>query len=82
MSEHKQGLTPGVATKHRVDTLVYYELHDTMEQAISREKNLKKWNRLWKIRLIEEMNPAWQDLFDDFDGSIKDGPFDVERLRG
>ncbi len=44
--------------------LVYYELHDSMEAAITREKQLKKWNRGWKLRLIEEMNPEWNDLWD------------------
>ncbi len=43
--------------------LVYYELHDTMEQAITREKQMKKWNRDWKLRIIEEKNPEWNDLF-------------------
>jgi len=43
--------------------LVWYELHSTMEYAITREKQLKKWNRQWKLRLIEEKNPSWQDLW-------------------
>jgi len=43
-------------------TLVYFEVHDEMHEAIQREKRLKKWNRAWKIRLIEEMNPEWKDL--------------------
>ena len=44
--------------------LVWYELlHSTMEHAITREKQLKKWNRQWKLRLIEEKNPSWQDLW-------------------
>ena len=81
MSEHKQRLRPGFASKYGVTLLVYYEAHDTMEQAILREKQLKKWNRNWKIRLIEQMNPAWQDLFDERDGAILDGPSDVERVR-
>jgi putative endonuclease len=45
-----------------VYTLVYFEVHDEMYEAIQREKRLKKWNRAWKIRLIEEINPAWKDL--------------------
>ena len=44
--------------------LVYYEMHETMDDAIKREKQLKKWNRLWKLRLIEQANPEWLDLFD------------------
>jgi putative endonuclease len=43
--------------------LVYYEIHRTMKEAIRREKQLKKWNRAWKIKLIEEKNPSWRDLF-------------------
>lgn len=43
--------------------LLYYEIHDTIETAITREKQIKKWNREWKIRLIEEKNPQWEDLF-------------------
>jgi putative endonuclease len=50
-------------TKHYgVHTLVYFEVHAGMYEAMQREKRLKKWNRAWKIRLIEEMNPEWQDL--------------------
>jgi putative endonuclease len=45
-----------------VHTLVYFELHSGMYEAIQREKRLKKWNRAWKIRLIEESNPEWMDL--------------------
>jgi len=44
--------------------LVWYEFHEDMESAITREKRLKKWNRDWKLRLIEEMNPEWTDLYD------------------
>ena len=47
---------------HRI---VYFEQHATMETAITREKQLKKWNRAWKIRLIEESNPQWRDLYED-----------------
>ena len=45
--------------------LVWYELHDLMESAIGREKTLKKWNRQWKINLIERTNPDWRDLYED-----------------
>jgi len=54
-------------------------MHETMEAAIRREKRLKKWNRAWKIRLIESMNPEWVDLFDEFWGAINEGPADVAR---
>ena len=52
----------GFTKQYGVHTLVYYELHADMYEAIEREKRLKKWNRAWKINLIEEMNPEWKDL--------------------
>ena len=61
--EHKNDLADGFTKKYHVHTLVWYELLDDMETAIQREKQLKKWNRQWKIRLIHEMNPAWDDLY-------------------
>jgi putative endonuclease len=62
---HKQNLVAGFTKKYSVHRLVYYEMHPTMEAAIGREKQLKQWRRLWKIRLIESMNPEWIDLFDE-----------------
>ena len=59
---HRNGLADGFTKQHGVHTLVYVEAHDDMYEAIQREKRLKKWNRSWKIRLIEEMNPEWLDL--------------------
>ncbi|SCY16546.1 GIY-YIG nuclease family protein [Nitrosospira sp. Nsp13] len=61
--EHKQNLGEGFAQKYGVHTLVYFEMHDEMTEAIRREKQLKKWNRLWKIELIEKINPGWRDLW-------------------
>lgn len=49
--------------KYNVHTLVYYEVHNDIPEAITREKQIKKWNRRWKIRLIEEMNSEWNDLY-------------------
>ena len=63
IAQHKQGLIEGFTKKYGIKTLVYLEFHDDMEQAILREKRLKKWNRAWKVRLIEQMNPEWQDLW-------------------
>ncbi len=57
--------------------LVYYEMHETMGNAIRREKRLKKWNRAWKFRLIEQMNPEWNDLFDPRIGAIAFGSTDI-----
>ena len=62
--QHKNDLVDGFTKKYRVHLLVYYELHSDMEQAIIREKQLKHWNRAWKIRLIEGLNPCWDDLYE------------------
>jgi putative endonuclease len=62
ISEHRDDLTPGFTTEYGVKRLVWMERHDTIASAIRREKHLKKWNRAWKIRLIEEENPDWFDL--------------------
>ncbi len=69
-------LVPGFTARHDVTHLDYYEVHETMEQAILREKQLKEWRRIWKLRLIEQMNPGWVDLFDPATGEIRSGPFD------
>lgn len=61
--EHRTGAIPGFTAKYRVDRHVYFEIHDNPEAAILREKRLKKWNRDWKLRLIEERNPDWVDLY-------------------
>ncbi len=61
--QHKNGFVDGFTKEYDVDRLVWYETHPTMEAAITRERQLKKWNRAWKIRLIEEANPSWRDLY-------------------
>jgi putative endonuclease len=61
--EHKEGLADGFTKKYLVHNLVYFEQHSDIEAAIRREKRLKKWNRPWKIQLIEESNPNWIDLY-------------------
>jgi len=63
--EHKNGLIDGFTKKYSVKNLVYYEQTNDVHEAILREKRLKKWNRDWKIKLIEEMNPDWKDLSED-----------------
>ena len=60
---HRSNLVDGFAEKYSVHDRVYFELHEDMYSAISREKQLKKWYRKWKIRLIEERNPEWLDLW-------------------
>ena len=63
--QHKNKVTKGFTEKHKLNKLVWYELHDNMMSAIEREKALKAWKREWKIRVVEEMNPTWGDLCDD-----------------
>ncbi|MCL5669365.1 MAG: GIY-YIG nuclease family protein [Gammaproteobacteria bacterium] len=63
--EHKQDLVEGFTKKYAVHLLVYFELHDTIMAAITREKQIKKWRRAWKIALIEAKNPLWRDLWHD-----------------
>jgi putative endonuclease len=63
--EHKQNLIDGFTKKYGVHDLVYYEVHNEIEEAITREKQIKKWNRNWKQRLIEERNPDWKDLYNE-----------------
>ena len=62
--EHKNKAVEGFTEKYDVNRLVWYELHNSMGEAIKREKRIKKWNREWKLELIEDMNPRWQDLYD------------------
>ena len=61
--QHKNDLVEGFTEKYSVHGLVHFELLDDMLSAITREKQLKKWNRAWKIALIEKQNPTWQDLW-------------------
>jgi putative endonuclease len=63
--EHKNNLLDGFTKRYSVHTLVWYEAHDNAETAIQREKQIKKWERAWKLGLIEENNPTWKDLYDD-----------------
>jgi putative endonuclease len=63
--EHKQGLVEGFTKKYNIKTLVYYEWTNNIRSAIQREKHLKKWNRRWKLELIEKDNPEWRDLYQD-----------------
>ena len=61
--EHKNNVVPGFTNRYGVHDLVWYELHDSMESAIAREKAIKEWKRQWKLELIESMNPEWKDLY-------------------
>jgi putative endonuclease len=62
--QHKQGLVEGFTKKYGVNRLVYCEAFARPQEAIQREKRLKKWNRAWKIQLIESTNPEWKDLYE------------------
>lgn len=64
IGEHKNDINCDFTTKYGIKNLVYYEAHNDAENAIMREKRLKKWNRVWKMRVIEEMNPDWKDLYE------------------
>ncbi len=62
--EHKNNLVESFTRKYGIHDLVYYEQTEDVRSALQREKQLKKWNRKWKLRLIEEKNPEWKDLYD------------------
>ena len=64
--QHKSGLAESHASHYNITDLVWYEVHDTMYDAIAREKALKRWKRAWKLRLIAQTNPTWRDLYKDF----------------
>jgi len=70
ISEHKQGLIPGYTVERGIDRLVWYETHQYVDQAILREKRIKRWRREWKFALVEENNPRWADLY----GELRSGP--------
>jgi len=61
--QHREGFVSSFTKEHDVKKLVWYEQHETAESAIKREKQIKKWNRAWKVELIETVNPYWNDLY-------------------
>lgn len=63
--QHKNKAIPGFTSKYNIDKLVYYEWHDSLNDMVLRERQLKKWNRNWKYRLIIQKNPDWNDLYND-----------------
>ncbi|MBU0620958.1 MAG: GIY-YIG nuclease family protein [Gammaproteobacteria bacterium] len=65
ISEHRDDIVEGFSKRYGVHLLVYFEIHSNMLSAITREKQIKKWNRAWKIRMIETMNPDWRDLWNE-----------------
>ena len=62
--EHREGLVKGFSKRYGLKRLVYYERFDDIRDAIQREKNIKHWPRAWKVRLLQTMNPNWDDLYD------------------
>ena len=64
MYEHRDKVRQGFTAKYGVDHLVWYEVFETREGAFGRERRMKKWNRAWKIELIERFNPGWRDLYE------------------
>lgn len=71
VQEHKQGEVEGFTKKYGVTRLIHFEAFDDAREAIAREKRLKKWNRAWKIQLIEEQNPNWDDLYPALTGGVQ-----------
>ena len=64
--QHREGLVRGFTQRYAIKRLVWFEAHETMEQAIIREKRIKRWPRAWKYDLIHSINPTWRDLAEDF----------------
>jgi|SRR5579884_3350041 putative endonuclease len=79
--QHRENLLEGFTKRYGVHRLVWFELVDRMDVAIRREKQIKKWNRAWKIELIEKDNPAWRDLWPEIAGIPEPEKLD-SRLRG
>ena len=63
--QHRNGVVPGFTKKYQVKMLVWYEVHETRESALTCERQMKRWNRAWKLQIIEQMNPTWRDLWED-----------------
>jgi len=66
--QHREGFVEGFTREYGVKTLVWFEQHESAESAIAREKQIKKWNREWKIRLVETENPYWNDRYPEIAG--------------
>jgi putative endonuclease len=79
--QHREGAADAFATRHSVKRLVWFERHATMVEAIHREKVIKRWNRAWKLELIETRNPHWADLWDEILGTrlVEDHGFPLSR---
>ena len=62
--QHREGAVDGFTRRYRCKVLVWYEFHDDLQDARRRERQIKEWKRMWKIELIEALNPGWDDLFE------------------
>jgi putative endonuclease len=80
--QHRTDALPGFTRKYNVKTLVWHETHESRESAFARERQIKKWNRSWKIKLIEESNPDWRDLWDEIASPIPAASPSPARPRG
>jgi putative endonuclease len=63
--QHREGAVEGFTNRYGLKSLVWFEIHESRESAFARERQLKKWNRTWKLQLIEKQNPEWRDLWND-----------------
>jgi putative endonuclease len=63
--QHREGVVEGFTNRYGLKSLVWFEIHESRESAFARERQLKKWNRTWKLQLIEKQNPEWRDLWND-----------------
>jgi putative endonuclease len=77
--EHKEGVVSGFTRTYNVKRLVWYEVHEDINAAMLREKQIKKWNRRWKIELIQSRNPLWEDLYDTIIGRTNGSRLSRER---
>ena len=80
--QHREHQVEGFTSRYGVARLVWYEMHDTMESAIEREKRIKKWNRAWKVEMIDALNPSWRDLWPDITGQAPKAASMDSRFRG
>jgi putative endonuclease len=80
--QHREHAVEGFSSRYDVTRLVWFEQHESMEAAIEREKRIKKWNRAWKLKLIDASNPSWRDLWPDITDRIPTATSVDSRLRG
>ena len=80
--QHREGALAGFTARYACKRLVWFEMHGDMENAITREKQLKNWTRAWKVALIEEENPTWRDLAEDFGFDPLIGRWAPDQVRG